>query len=332
MRRAARTAVRRRLRLVRAAPAYTPAPDLWVVTSYFNPTGYRTKRRNFERFSDRLRASRLRWLAVECAFGAAPFVLPPSPHVVHVRARDIMWQKERLLNVAIARLPPQCTKVAWLDADVLFADPGWAVRTASLLERYPVVQPFKWVIRLPRGFPFYLGLGRWWKSFAAVYAGNPSVLRAGKFDRHGHTGFGWAARRELLGRHGLYDACIAGSGDHMMAHAMAEDWTSACIDRILGDDSRHRDYFRGWAEPLAREVDGRIGYVSGTLLHLWHGRMADRKYVDRNRDLLDFGFDPVRDLRVGAGGCWEWNSARPELHAWAADYFARRKEDGRLAL
>jgi hypothetical protein len=283
---------------------------------------------NHERFAAPLRRSGFDWLTLECAFGAATFVLAPSPDVVAVRARDVMWQKERLLNLALARLPARCTKVAWVDGDVLFENPDWAVLTAALLERSPVVQPFKWVVRLPRGFTLDCGLGARWRSFGAVWAARPERLRQGRFDAHGHTGFAWAARRDLLERHGLYDACIAGSGDHLMAHAMAGDWTSRCVDRIIGGNPAHRAYFRRWAEPFARDVAGDVGYVPGTLLHLWHGAVADRRYVDRNQELARFAFDPAVDLAVGPSGAWEWASRKPELHRWAADYFRLRNEDG----
>lgn len=318
----------KRLGLARGARAYVPADDLGVVTCYFNPGGYRTRLRNYRRFAATLERSRVHWLVVECAFGSDPFTLPPSPRVVRVRARDVMWQKERLLNVAVAHLPATCTKVAWLDCDVLFANSEWAVETSALLERWAVVQPFKWVVRLPRGFTAYWGLGDVWKSFGAVYAHDPARLVRGSFDKHGHTGFAWAARRELLERRGLYDACIAGSADHMMAHAMGGDWATACIDRIIGDNTPHREYFRRWAEGFHADVRGRVGYVHGTLLHLWHGDIADRRYVDRNQDLVRLGFDPATDLRVGAGGSWEWARDKPALHRWAVEYFGARREDG----
>ena len=36
-----------------------------------------------------------------------------------------MWQKERLLNLAVAALPPGCTKVAGLDSDLVFRPRDW---------------------------------------------------------------------------------------------------------------------------------------------------------------------------------------------------------------
>src|SRR4051794_18027562 len=104
-------------------PAYLPADDLWLLTSYFNASGYRTRRQNYDRFRQRIAGLRL--LTVECAFGPEPFALEPSAEVLQVRARDVLWQKERLLNVALAALPADCHKVAWLDGDLLFERPDW---------------------------------------------------------------------------------------------------------------------------------------------------------------------------------------------------------------
>src|SRR5262249_31410323 len=146
-------------------------------------------------------------LTVECAFCDDGFELPAAPDVLRVRGRDVMWQKERLLNAALPHLPPECVAVAWLDGDVLFQREDWALQTRSLLERVPLVQPFDQAIRLPRGVLVYDGVGDVYDGFAATYARQPQRLLRGDFAAHGHTGFAWAARRELVERHGLYDAC-----------------------------------------------------------------------------------------------------------------------------
>jgi hypothetical protein len=313
---------------IQGAPAYASTDDLWVITAYFNTNGYQTKRQNVERFCAPLERGGLNFLTVECAFGDRPFELDPSPRVRRVSGRDVMWQKERLLNVAIAGLPDRCRKVAWLDGDILFERAEWAVEASRLLDTYPVVQLFDRAIRLPRGHTAFDGTGDVWDGFSAVYQQQPQLLLRGDFAAHGHTGFAWAARRDWLAVHGLYDACIAGSGDHMMAHAFAGDWTSACIRRIIGHNNRHRAYFARWCRGMYGAVQARVGCVPGTVLHLWHGDLGDRRYVRRNQELAGFGFDPEADLRVGASGCWEWNSAKPDLHCWSREYFGLRWEDG----
>jgi hypothetical protein len=313
---------------IRPADRYAAAPDLGVVTCYFNSAGFASKRANFEVFAERLARSGIACVVVECAFGDAAFELAKSPGVVRVRARDVMWQKERLLNVAVGQLPAACTKVAWLDGDVLFENADWAAETSRLLEEVPVVQPYARVVRLPRGATTDAGEGDSWPSFAAVYRAHPDRVLAGDFANHGHTGFAWAARRELLARHGLYDACISGSGDHMMAHAFAGDWSSACMDRILVRNSRHHAHFVAWCRALYKDVRARVGHVPGTLLHLWHGEMDYRRYVLRNQELARFEFDPAADIRVGESGAWEWASEKRELHRWAVEYYPSRREDG----
>jgi hypothetical protein len=303
--------------------------DLWVITAYFNSAGFRTKRTNYDCFIEGLNRAEIPHLTIECAFAQAPFELPPSPNVIQIRARDVMWQKERLLNVALDHLPPACTKVAWVDCDVLFESPTWATETSNLLDAFPIVQPFTRVIRLPRDHRVYAGQGDRWDSFATVYKQHPNLMLAGDFARHGHTGFAWAARRDICHRHGLYDACISGSGDHMMAHAFCGDWSSPCIDRILGHAATpHRAHFTAWCKSLYKDVRAKVAATPGTLLHLWHGDMDNRRYVLRNQELANFDFNPEQDLRIGAQGAWEWNTSKPTLHHWAINYYPARKEDG----
>ncbi len=302
--------------------------DLCIVTCYYNPEGYRSKLHNYLLFEDALRATGLDLVSVECSMGQADFELPDSPGLVRLRGRDVMWQKERLLNVAIENVPARFTKIAWLDCDLLFTNQNWAAETSRLLDRYPVVQPFETVVRLPRGATQDTAGGERWLGFGAAYAKQPHSLLTGDFLKHGHTGFAWAARREILSSRGLYDGCVAGSGDHMMAHAFAGDWHGRCIKRIFGDNRAHWNHFAAWSSAIYREVRAAVSYVPGSLLHLWHGETQDRRYVHRNRDLAGFLFDPEKDVSVGSGGCWEWNSNKPELHRWAANYFGLRKEDG----
>ena len=88
-----------------------------AVTCLFNPDGYRSKADNFARFRAGLAGHGVPLLVVECAFDQAPFELPAGDGTMQIRAADVMWQKERLLNLAIRSLPSCVTMVAWLDGD-----------------------------------------------------------------------------------------------------------------------------------------------------------------------------------------------------------------------
>jgi hypothetical protein len=313
--------------LVRPAGIYETADDLWIVTSYFNPAGYQSRRWNYEMFSAPMRASGLRLVTIECAFGSGAFELPAGPDVIQVRAPHAMWQKERLLNLAIARLPAACTKVAWVDCDVLFGNPSWAFEASRLLERCAVVQLFDRAFRLPRGATAGGGDVPAIRGFAEAPVAYRVAPDSEEYRFHGQPGLAWAARRSVL-EAGLYDACIIGGGDHVIAHGIFGESDASCIERLTGGGTGHMAHVHRWATALSQQVRGALGYVPGAVLHLWHGELSDRQYRTRHRELAAFGFDPETDLRLGDAGCWEWASAKPAMHAWVAAYFAARREDG----
>lgn len=307
---------------------YEAPPGFGVVTCFFNPNRYRSKLRNYSIFRESLRVSGIPCLTVECIFPDRTPQLTGWPNVDLVIARNAMWHKERLLNMAIVRVPDSWTTIAWLDCDVLFENSLWAAQAVEELSRQVVVQLFSDVVRLPKGEIWGRQGEEHWDSFASILKRAPNQLLKGNFARHGHTGFGWAAHRSLLTKAGLYDACIAGSGDHMMAHAFAGDWSGDCVTRELGVNTPHRLHFNDWAAAVYSTVRARVSCLPGTLFHLWHGDTANRRYAQRTLELASFQFDPTIDIRRSDGGCWEWASDKPDLHAWAAEYFAKRMEDG----
>jgi hypothetical protein len=87
------------------------------------------------------------------------------------------------------------------------------------------------------------------------------------------------------------------------------------------------DDYLAWAERWDRAVGGRTGWTDRTVLSLYHGNRADRRYVKRRDILLRHAFDPRRDLAQGAGGTWCWASPKPDLHLEVQNYFFERRED-----
>ena len=133
----------------------------------------------------------------------------------------------------------------------------------------------------------------------------------------------WAASRSLLRRHGLYDACVIGGGDVTLARAAYGE-----IDFAIARQFLNRPHYLAWATGFHEAVAARVDYVPGGLFHLWHGDMADRRYLERNLGFGRFGFDPRRDIAIGESGAWRWSSDKPLMHAYVRDYFASRREDG----
>jgi hypothetical protein len=303
------------------------AADLWVVTTYFNSENYSSRSQNYRRFLASMDEAAVPCLIIECAFGDRPFELPASRRILRKRVPAVLWQKERLLNLALEELPASCRKVAWVDADVLLENGSWHVDASRMLDRYSVIQLFDTVIRLPRGHPLYRGEGASWAGFCAEHLRSPGCEREGWF-RHGHTGFAWAARRDLLNICGFFDVCLTGSADHLMAHGFVGDFDSPCIDEMIGlGTPLHRAYV-DWTAIAYRECRGNVAYLPGRALHLWHGDLEQRKYYQRSQELKRLRFDPRTDIRLSPDGCWAWTGVNPPLERWARELFADRMEDG----
>lgn len=301
---------------------------MWGVTTYFNPAGYGNKLDNLHRCADGVRVQGLKLLIVEAALGGMPFQVSDGAAdlVVRVRARSVLWHKERLINIGLGALPPECDQVAWLDGDLLFENVAWVHETERLLDEFRIVQPFSHAIRLPRGeIRRSNEMETTYVSTAYAQAHHHRNLT----DLAGHPGFVWAARRELVAD-GLYDRCILGGGDMAIAFAV---YRMVDSPHLLGwldtfSSPAHRADLLGWIPQFNLAVDGRVYYGDGTVSHLWHGESNDRQYATRPRILIDHNFDPRTDIALEVGGCWEWASQKVELHRLVKEYFSDRREDG----
>ena len=307
---------------------------LWAVTAYFNPAGYQTRLKNYRTFRKCLKAP---LVAVEMS-PEGRFQLQPNDAevLVQLTGGDVLWQKERLLNIALKHLPADCDLVAWLDCDVVFHDNNWPERTRAALEKYRLVQLFSERCDLVAGadhdspspsaicsrYP-----ARAYRIATGHYNPEEEKDRSGIFLPGFSTpGLAWAARRDLLERHGLYDARIVGGGDVAILCAALGEF--AHFFGFHSMNERQLEHYRNWGQPLYAEVAGSVGYIGGRIFHLWHGEMRDRQYTMRQAGLLQAGFDPFLDIALDAGGLWRWNTNKPELHRYVRKYFALRNEDG----
>jgi hypothetical protein len=324
--------------------------DMAVVACFFNPCGYRSRVENYRRFRSELAVCGLPVLTVEMAVGADPFSLgPEAGEVLAVRSPHPMWQKERLLNLGIRELLARgYRKIVWLDADVVFEDRvHWPWHVAAQLERSAVCQVFGQALveqdggrRLIPGVAalrYHREVGSW------LYQDRrgPSPRRPLGYPL-GYSGYGWAARSEVLEEVELYDRAVVGGGDKLIYAAsgeLADGWqrrVTKLMTTALGPCGacghvNHAagylaDYF-SWAERWNRAVGGAAGWTDRTLRSLYHGDRKNRSYAQRRDILLRHEFDPAADLALDDSGCWRWASDKPGLHLDVQSYFFERRED-----
>lgn len=284
---------------------------LAIATCHFNPASYRRLRENYLRFLHHIRWFGVPVFSAEVAFDGQAF--PTTDAYIQVRASvdNVMWQKERLLNLIAERLPEEYTAIAWIDADVLFADPDWPSKALSMLQECPVGQLWSAWHCCDEAAAFR-------ERLVTVGRGASNYL-SGKVCSPGGA---WAARRDVFP---LYDAHIVGSGDA----TCLEGWTNlarpTCLSRM---NDPMRAHFAEWAKAAYSKVRGRIGVLEGDVMHMYHGTRQNRLYVDRWKPLIENGFDPSIHIELDCTGLYRWSAAAPrELRRHVAQYFLARQED-----
>jgi len=318
---------------------HTPGdPRFWIVTTYYNPLAYRSRRENFRRFRQGLSAP---LLAIELARpGCFELTEADATKLVRVESDDVMWQKERLANLALEHLPDECENVAWVDCDLLFGSDGWLEDASRALETQPLVQCFTQMRYLPSDArlsapladqTYYTrpSLGAQLQRGEDVFSSNDKSFADAI--RHGVSwncaaGAAWAMRRDVLASVGLYDAMIVGGGDGALAHAALGEQER--LMRIFRYSPAHAEHYGAWASRFHAIAKDGIGVVAGDIYHLWHGRLRDRRYSLRQAILRKFEFDPTADIDVAESGCWRWSSDKPALHQAISEFFEKRREDG----
>lgn len=281
---------------------------LTVIACHFNPCGYQRPVLNYLRWRDTIK---LPVITVELTFGR-----PAIYDAIRIEGdlHHLMWQKEALLNVALRHVDTDA--VAWIDTDVLFTNPHWVARTLRELEDHAFVQLFS---------------DAYWmcEDHELKHAARSTGWRLSRPEdplwcdfTMSHPGFAWAARTEAIKKCGLYAHMITGSGDT----AMIRGFTQRRIgQREKTIPSKLREHLLKWAV----KCEGTVGFVEGACLHMYHGELRHRRYVERWEMLNDF--DPETHVVVESSGALAWTRAAPKpLKTRVFEYFAGRREDGTL--
>lgn len=295
---------------------------LAVVSCMFNPHRGKNRIRNYAIFADNLAKHNLPLFTIEATFGYAPEVA--STWQIAIDPDAVLWHKERLLNIAIERLPDEYDAVLWCDADILFDTNVNNLREQCIaaLNRSPVIQPWSHSQFLDA---YDRPSGHWMRSMALY---NSTIATPNASPRVSHPGFAWGAQRELLAScGGMYDRAITGSGDTAFAYGC---WKDPVYCQAVWNE-RHFADLNNWADCFYPKVNGNVGYVDVRIQHLWHGTIKDRKYDQRHIVLSENGFDIAEHLATAPNGTMCWSAKAPQkLKDALRNYLYGRKEDGTL--
>jgi hypothetical protein len=310
---------------------------VWAITSYFNPVGYQRRLSNYRMFRANLGVP---LVTVELSFdGRFELTDQDADILIQLHGGALLWQKERLLNLALKAVPSNVTKIAWLDCDVILERSDWVDEAKSRLEEFKLVQLFSEVVHINSedyekrshhrndyaSVPGIVSLSNAYELMSLGRQEQERLKFVSKKEEIYKLGLAWAANRGLLEDHGFYDASIVGSGDRLMVSAMYGRFEDP--KKLFSFKGTVQQHYLRWAVPFHKSVAERLGHLSGTIFHLKHGELKNRQYLARHEQLAGLGFDPDSDIRIGANGAWHWARPRPDLEEFLRNYFVSRDED-----
>lgn len=303
---------------------------LYVITPIFNPFGFKSRYRLYENFKKHMADSGVKLFTVEAAFGNKPFVVT-SPHDrmnLQLRTDQVMWHKERLINLAYNELKhrvPDVKFIGWFDSDITFVRPDWAEDTVHALSHLQVIQPFAQAINLDANEEAMWTCPSSFRSYIEGRGFHQEPPLPVSYTYKGHPGLAWAATREALDAlGGLYDRCVAGSADTIMSNALKGDFSvylpGAPSEGMISSMKR-------WADKATEVVRGRIGFTRGAVMHHWHGASEQRGY-EKRWDIMSFHkFNPSVDIATTESGLYGWAGNKPRLEDDIRFSLGSRNED-----
>jgi hypothetical protein len=323
----------------RSSPLPTGQPGghlddgLWGITSYFDPTGRKRRLSNYREFH---RGLQVPLVTVELSFdGSFDLTAEDAEILIQVQGGSILWQKERLLNLALQALPSSCDTVAWLDCDLLFLRSDWPSAVRRQLDHFALVQLFERLYYVPANYRGdFQDLARLQSPYrSVVYYLSHGLLCTENFVTPGtsqriryNPGMAWAAKRTTLQSEGFYDALVLGGGDKAIFSAACGRFVEFTNSFQPGLSAKA--HYLAWAERFHDATRGQLGYLEGDLLHLWHGELAHRGYSNRYASFAPFGFDPCSDIALNKDGVWHWSSNKPEMHDFVREHFEKVENPG----
>jgi Sulfotransferase domain len=320
--------------------------DFAVVTCFFNPSNSQRRIENFKKFLKGINTSGVRVLVVELAFGSQPFVVKNHKHIIQLRTDDILWHKERLLNIGIKQLLSQgYKKIAWLDGDIIFENPNWPWLISAQLETDKLCQVFSRVsIQNEAGTPPQISRSsvKYFKAHGRYFSQPARLTKSLSLSSllSGQSGFGWAARAEVLSKVQLFEHAIIGGGDKLMlaasltqnmdnpklAHLTFSTINCQKCNHVNRSSHYTKDYI-DWAKKWSAAVNFQVGYAPMNIKDMFHGNRKDRAYMGRRDILFKHNYNPTSDLFINNTGCLAWSTGKDDFHHAIKSYFLSRRED-----
>ena len=259
-----------------------------VIIVISNPCQYETRYLLAREFIKRIEndETHVNLFVVELAYNNQKYYVTDKKNKNHLQIRTDtapLWHKENLINIGVKKLLPDKWKAfAWIDADIEFENPTWALDTLKILNgSKDIVQLFSHAVDMYKNKQALSIFG----SFGYQFTKKNPYIRTGI--NYWHPGFAYACTRKAYNKiNGLFELGVLGSGDNIMA-------LSIINNGLKSINSESSEGYKNSIVKFQSSVNKlRFGYVPGVIRHYFHGAKINRKYTERWEILIKYNYDP----------------------------------------
>jgi len=293
--------------------------SLYMICVVTNPARSRTTIKLYSNFKQQVEKSNVKLITVECALDNSPFaVTRPNyePFNIQVRTHSNFFQRERLINLALKKLPLDAKYVLICDPEVEFSNENWVNDAIKALNIFRAIQLFEDVVYLS---PTRTETKKA-KSFAYLNFKKESPLERSKFEESTFAcGFGWGFRIEAIRDvGGLIDFSPIGNNDKITAYCLA----GRSDEYIPKDINEHfHDGVKNWENKAKDTFLHGIGFIPGTIRVNYSKTNKEKSPYERWDILLSNDFDPRNDIVQEDGGSYKLEGSKVKLGNDLKDHF-----------
>lgn len=302
---------------------YKEMKNFAVITSYFNPQKSANRYKNFQLFAQHMKDLGIPLYTIEGHYylDDPQLTKQDCENLITVEYYDILWQKERLLNILVESLPPEIDCLGWFDADIFFSCDNLKEQCLEVLSYYPVIQPWSSCAFLDKEeIPS--------QYFYSMSSDNFFVPNKTVDQQRNHPGFAWCIRKETWEQiKGFYDVMICGNGDTFMAMGFFNHLNYPFLQQEKVNEPTSKNFIEWW-DICSRVVGGNVSFLDLEIKHLYHGTRENRQYWERVKNLFDNGFSPNEHLELAENQTYKFTKNTPDsIRNYLSDLLLNQRRD-----
>lgn len=263
--------------------------DTCVALCYFNPLNYKNPKENLDIVLQTLKNSNIPYYTIELLYPNQEPSIKDATKIV--RANTVNFSKENLWNLLEKDIPDKYSKIIFIDADIKFSNPNWFNLSSRKLEACHVIQPMDVVYRdLVDKYKEYVIIDNQECKYSVAHA----ITKKGTAcPMKNHPGFAIGINRDFLHKiNGFFEYGLLGSGDTLFWSAISNYYASVAERFLIKRNDIGIKYYEYKLNIFKQIPHIRIGVVFDNLsVHLYHGKLSNRKYCERETYLSDDGYN-----------------------------------------